>query len=176
MVSAMAPYSGFELIFDAALIEYARQTGINLATYPPAEKLMNCGSPDAVIQLLQEKMQGFKVFRDRGSKLIKWLRPLVQVIYLVSGVLGHTTDPVSPRDLICEHVFINLSSGDDESREGHLCEHSCPPFGTHPPFFIRPHRCNVSIIRPQAGSARATTLSWIFLNASEISSIESKFM
>ena len=129
----MAPYSGFESIFDAALTKYAKQTGIKLATCPSAEMLINCGSPDAVMQLLQERVQGFKKFHDRGSKLIKWLHPLVQVVYLVSGALGHATDPVSPKDLICEHLFIILSSGNDVSREGHLCGHSCPPFGTHPP-------------------------------------------
>lgn len=128
----MAPYSGFESIFDAALAKYAKKTGINLATYPSADTLIDCGSLDAVIQLLQESVQGFKDFRDRSSKLIKWLRPLAQVAYLVSGVLGHAFDPVSHKDLICEHVSIISSSGGDESRKGHLCGHSCPPFGRHP--------------------------------------------
>ena len=106
MASAMASYSGFEQIFDAALTKYAKQTGINLATCSSADILISCGSPDDVMQLLQERVHSFKKFRDRGSKLIKCLRPLVQVAYLVSGVLGHTFDPitVSLMDLICEHV------------------------------------------------------------------------
>jgi fungal STAND N-terminal Goodbye domain len=106
MTLATTPYSGLESIFDAALTQYAKQTGIDLTKCSFANKLHNCGSPDAVIQLLEEHTQDFKIFRDRGSKLVKWLRPLVQVVYLVSGVFSQTTDIVSPEDLIREQVFI----------------------------------------------------------------------
>jgi hypothetical protein len=106
MTLATTPHSDLRSIFDAALTEYAKQTGIDLTKCSFADKLHNCGSPDAVIQLLEEHTRNFNIFRDRGSKHVKWLRPLVQVVYLVSGVCGHISDIVSPEDLIREHVFI----------------------------------------------------------------------
>jgi hypothetical protein len=95
MASATFPAFKLEPIFNVALAEYTKQTGIDLATCPFADRLFDCGSPDAVIRLLEERAQEFKDFRDRNWKLPKWLHSVVHSVYLVSSVLGNTPDLVS---------------------------------------------------------------------------------
>jgi hypothetical protein len=90
--------SSFQSIFDAALSDYARQTGIDLATYPFAHTLQNCHSADAILDLLQDKAEQFRTYRDGNRKLIDCLKPVVQVLHTVSAILAEATAPVSPSD------------------------------------------------------------------------------
>ena len=39
----------FQAILDASLVNYAKQTGIDLSKHPSADKLQNCQSPEGVI-------------------------------------------------------------------------------------------------------------------------------
>ncbi|KAH9953747.1 hypothetical protein BC827DRAFT_1159086 [Russula dissimulans] len=88
---------GFQSILDAAFDGYTKQTGIDLAKHPSAEELQSCHSPDAVLQLLQERENAFKDYRGGHRRLINWLRPVVQVIHAFSGVLGEiSVMPVVP--------------------------------------------------------------------------------
>ena len=89
--------SSFQSIFDAALSDYAKQTGIDLATCPFAQTLQNCHSADAILDLLQDKAKEFRTFRDGNRKLINCLKPVVQILYTVSAVLAEATAPVSER-------------------------------------------------------------------------------
>ncbi len=95
MASATFPAFKLEPIFNVALTEYTKQTGIDLATCPFADRLFDCDSPDSVIRLLEERAQEFTDFRDRNWKLPKWLHSVVHGVHLVSGVLGNTPDLVS---------------------------------------------------------------------------------
>ena len=88
MSSTGLPSSNFKVIFDAALANYREQTGVDLSQYPFAEKLQNCQSADAILELLQEKAKEFKDFRNGNHKLINCLRPVVQVLHTFSGVLS----------------------------------------------------------------------------------------
>ena len=97
--TAKTPILDLASIFDAALLEYTKQTGINPITCPFAEKLLDCNSPESVIQLLEETAQKFQDVRGGHPTLSKWLPPVVQVVYLVSGVLGHTAALVSLKDI-----------------------------------------------------------------------------
>jgi hypothetical protein len=81
----------FQPILDTALAEYSKQVGIDLATYPLANSLRSCGSPDDVLKLLENKAKEFKDFRDGNHKLIDWLSPVVQVVHALSAVLGSST-------------------------------------------------------------------------------------
>ena len=87
--------SNFQFIFDAALSDYLKQTGVDLIKYPFAEKLQNCQSADAIIELFQDKANQFKEYRDGNSKLINCLNPVVKVIHAFSGVLGEAAGVVS---------------------------------------------------------------------------------
>ena len=87
--------SNFQPIFDAALSDYAKQTGIDLATHPSAQSLQNCNSADATLDLLRDKAKQFQAYRDGNRKLINCLKPVVQVLHAVSGILGEAAAMVS---------------------------------------------------------------------------------
>ena len=78
----------FQVILDKALADYLEQIGVELDKHPFAKDLRGSDSPDDVLKLLEGKAKAFKVFRDGNRKLINWLRPVVQVIHTLSGVLG----------------------------------------------------------------------------------------
>jgi hypothetical protein len=89
--------SNFQSIFDAALSNYAKQTGIDLATQPFTQTLQNCNSADAILDILQRKANQFQAYRDGNRKLINCLKPVVQVLHTVSGILcGDGATLVSP--------------------------------------------------------------------------------
>jgi hypothetical protein len=87
--------SNFQPILDAALSDYAKQTGIDLATHPSAQSLQNCNSADAILDLLQGKAKQFQAYRDGNRKLINCLKPVVQVLHTISGILGEAATVVS---------------------------------------------------------------------------------
>jgi hypothetical protein len=82
------PAVSFQAILDKALVDYHKQTGIELDKHPFAEELRGRDSPDDVLKLLEDKANAFKVYRDGNRKLINWLSPVVRVAHLLSGVLG----------------------------------------------------------------------------------------
>jgi hypothetical protein len=86
--------SGFQSILDA-LDEYMKLTGINLKENPFADKVFGCGSPDSVLQLLQENVKAFKDYRDKNRKFIDCLSPVVQFIHAFSEILGEAAGLVS---------------------------------------------------------------------------------
>jgi len=46
------------------------------------------GAQDAVLDVLGDKARQFQIYRDGNRKLINCLKPVVQVLYTVSGILG----------------------------------------------------------------------------------------
>jgi hypothetical protein len=89
----MSP-SNFRLIIDA-FDDYAKQVGVDLTKNPLADALRGCDSPNAVLELLQDKADAFKNYRDGGRTLVNWLKPVVQVVHGFSGVLGPAISLVS---------------------------------------------------------------------------------
>jgi hypothetical protein len=87
--------SNFRSILDAALSDYAKQTGIDLTRHPSAQSLQNCNSADAILDLLADKAMQFQAYRDGNRKLINCLKPVVQVLHAVSGILGEAAAMVS---------------------------------------------------------------------------------
>ena len=100
MSGQLASYR-FEALFEEALHDYERQTGIPLANHPLAEQFQNCQSVDSVTTLLQEQTQAFSDFR-RSDKIMKSLKSLVSALSRVSAVAapGHNIGMVRPRLLI----------------------------------------------------------------------------
>jgi len=96
MSSTVTSSSKFQSIFDAALSDYAKQTGIDLATHPSAQTLQNCDSAEAILDVLQDKANQFQAYRDGNCKLMNCLKPVVQVLHTVSGILGEAATLVSP--------------------------------------------------------------------------------
>jgi hypothetical protein len=94
-MSSSTTSSNFQFIFDAALSDYTKQTSIDLVTHPFAQTLPNCRSADAVFDLLQDRAKQFQAYRDGNRKLIDCLKPVVQVLHTVSGILNEAAGSVS---------------------------------------------------------------------------------
>jgi hypothetical protein len=84
---ATSSTSNFKWLTDA-LADYARTTGIDLSTNPFAGTLEQSDSLEDMLQLLQEREQAFKKFRNKNQGLINYVTPCVEVLHAISGTLG----------------------------------------------------------------------------------------
>jgi hypothetical protein len=91
---ATSSTSNFQLITNA-LADYANQTGIDLAKDPFAEKIEHSNSPEAILELLQEREKAFKEYREGNRRLISCLSPAVKVLHTISGTVGQVVGQVS---------------------------------------------------------------------------------
>src|SRR6267154_2440347 len=92
--------SNTQLITDA-LVDYAKTTGIDLSKNPFAAAIERSNSPEAILELLQEREKAFKEYRDNNRRLINCLTPAVTVIQAFSGILGEAVTLVSHKyDLV----------------------------------------------------------------------------
>ena len=88
--------SQFQDLIDAALKEYSRKTGKDIATDPLTAKLLRCGSSvgssNAILGVLQEQAHAFNQFRNGDWKvqLMRRLKPTVDILLRLStsGVFG----------------------------------------------------------------------------------------
>ena len=92
--STRQPISNVQLIVNA-LADYAKTTGIDLSKNSFAIALKQSNSPDAILELLEEREKAFKEYRDGNRKLINCLSPAVKVIQAFSGILGEAASLVS---------------------------------------------------------------------------------
>jgi hypothetical protein len=99
------PHSSIQPIIDA-MADYAKQTGIDLSRNPFAEKLQQLDSPDAILELLQEREKAFEEYRDGNRSLINCLNPAVRVLHVLSGTLGEAVSLVS-RAPSFSYVFLS---------------------------------------------------------------------
>jgi hypothetical protein len=86
--------SNIQLITDA-LVDYAKTTGIDLSKNPFAAAIERANSPEAILELLQEREKAFKDYREENRRLINCLSPAVNVIQAFSGVLGEAVSLIS---------------------------------------------------------------------------------
>ena len=93
-----ATSSNYKLIIDA-LADYAKLTGIDLPKSPSAERLERSNSPQAILELLEEREKEFKEYRSRNQRLISRIRPAVEVLHAFSGTLGGVIDLVGKHPL-----------------------------------------------------------------------------
>src|SRR5579863_2363308 len=103
---ARTPHSNFQLIIDA-LVNYSNLTGIDLSQNPFAEKLQQCNTPDAVLDLLQERGSAFHEYRDGNRGLINCLSPAVRVLHAFAGPLGEAVSLVSQNESILYIFYLN---------------------------------------------------------------------
>ena len=71
------------VLFEAALEDYKRQTGIELAKHPLTDRLQDCNSVESVIAILREQAQDFKEFREK-DQVMKPLRKVLTVLQMLS--------------------------------------------------------------------------------------------
>jgi hypothetical protein len=83
--------SRLRVLFEAALQDYEKQTGIALANHPLAEQLQTCDSVDSITAVLREQTKTFSEFRD-NDKVMKPLRNAVSVLYKLSAAASFGQD------------------------------------------------------------------------------------
>ena len=73
-----------QVLFETALQDYEKQTGIALDKHPLAEKLQNCDSVESLNAVLCEQTQAFGEFRGK-DKVLKHLKNAVSALYKLSA-------------------------------------------------------------------------------------------
>jgi hypothetical protein len=91
--------SNYQSIFDNAIEAYKKKTKKDIRSHPLLDKLQNCDSPDAVLNVLYEQIPGFDRSCGTDDKLTKWLNPTVNVLCTFSGVIGGGIGLASPKEL-----------------------------------------------------------------------------
>ena len=87
---SISPSSELKSLFEAALDEFEKRSGINLLQHQIIDKLVDCQSADSVIDVLQQEAQAFRNFRGDDGRLMTWLKRTVNVLHILStsSVLG----------------------------------------------------------------------------------------
>jgi fungal STAND N-terminal Goodbye domain len=73
-----------QVLFEAALQHYERQTGIALAKHPFAEQLQSCYSVESVTAVLREQTQAFGQFQET-DKVKRLLKNIVSALHKLSA-------------------------------------------------------------------------------------------
>jgi hypothetical protein len=113
----------FQLIVNA-LADYAELTGVDLTKNPFTEKIEHSNSPEAILELLQEREKAFKEHRNVNRRLMSCLSPAVKVLHAVSEFLSKGVDLVSRERHIppCKSFNMDLS-GPVRTSKGCVYEH-----------------------------------------------------
>jgi hypothetical protein len=92
-----ASNSSLQLLFDAALQNYEKQTRMKLVDHPFAKQLENCHSVDSVMDILQQQARALTEFRGDDGKVVKSLKRVVHVVHTLSTstILGEGIGLVS---------------------------------------------------------------------------------
>jgi hypothetical protein len=85
----------FSAIFQAALSEYETVTGKSLHAHPFATQLDNCDNPQIVLSVLRAHVEASSEFRKRDEILMRWLDPIVHILFTFSATLGEGIGLVS---------------------------------------------------------------------------------
>jgi fungal STAND N-terminal Goodbye domain len=90
--------SHFRVLFEAALQDYEKQTGITLAKHPLAEQLQDCSSVESITALLHKQTQAFSEFIG-SDKITKLFKNTVSILYVLSNIadLGRSINLVCPK-------------------------------------------------------------------------------
>ena len=91
-------------LFTNALAGYTQITGVDLSNNPFAAAIERSNSPEAILELLQEREMAFNQYRDGNRRLINALSPAIKVLQAFSGILGEAVSLVSHK---C-HSFTHL--------------------------------------------------------------------
>ena len=83
--------SQLQVLFEVALQDYEKQTGIALVRHPLADKLQNCDSVESVTAVLHEQIQAFSEYRDK-DKVLKPIKKAVSVLCKLSSTASFGRD------------------------------------------------------------------------------------
>ena len=127
---AIDPTSNFTLIFRGACEEYKKITGHDLYSHPFARELESCNSPDLILGILRRQAETFIKRHRNHEKLLSFLNPIVNVLFLFSTTLGEGVGLVR---ISIHHpsapLWLNTRLLAMFSREDDICWHRCPSLG-----------------------------------------------
>ena len=125
----------FQLIINA-LADYADLTGVDLTKNPFAEKIESLNSPEAILELLQEREKAFKEYREGDRRLISCLSPGVKILYAFSGIAGEALSLVSVTYKPM-NILTVAPVGPVPTSKGRLHRHRCPARCTYPQHVLQ---------------------------------------
>ena len=101
--------SNFQLVITNALKEYEKRTKQDLLAHPLASQLQVCDSPTAILNVLQQQIQGVDQ-RHGDDRWTKWLDPTVNILYTLCDTLGEGVGLVSVKDVkyVRGHILIYM--------------------------------------------------------------------
>jgi hypothetical protein len=85
----------FTAIFASAESEYQRVTGNRLETHPFADQLQTCDSPEDVSKIFRTQVHALRNFRQGDERLMKWLDPTVNILFIFSSTVAEGIGLVS---------------------------------------------------------------------------------
>ncbi|KAI9465553.1 hypothetical protein BJY52DRAFT_590291 [Lactarius psammicola] len=101
-------------IFEAASKEYKKLTKEDLDTHPFSVEFDSCDSPDAVLSIFRKQAEIFDEIRKGDERLIKWLDPIVHILFTFSAALGEGVGLVfSPAKVIFAGAGVLLTAAMD---------------------------------------------------------------
>jgi len=108
-MSLQSGSSRFGVLFESALQDYQKQTGMTLAEHPFAEQLQNYQSVESVTALLQGQAQTLGEFKG-SDRIMKSLKSIASVLFSLSAstALGGAIGLVRLKVLIRFSVSLTL--------------------------------------------------------------------
>jgi len=86
-----------ESLFQSALKEYEKKTGVNLVGHPLAAQLEHCDNVESITEVLQSQARVFLEFRGGNESVRRMLKLTVQVLHKLTG----TASLVESIGLVC---------------------------------------------------------------------------
>ena len=89
--------ANFEAMLVEALIEFEKKTGKDLQAIWLASEMKTCQHVDGVFEIVRDHANAFE--RSDDQALMKWIDPLVHVLYTFSDALGDVVSLVRLMDV-----------------------------------------------------------------------------
>ena len=103
--------SNFIAIFEAASKEYKKLTKQDLNKHPFSVEFDSCDSPDAVLSVFRKHAEIFDEIRKGDERLIKWLDPMVNILFTFSEAIGAGVGLVRLQGIISSHTTTDILLG-----------------------------------------------------------------
>ena len=77
--------SRLRVLFQAALEDYEKQTGVKLTKHPLAERLQDSNSVESVTDILCEQAKDLDKYREK-DKVLKPLKKVLTTLHIISSL------------------------------------------------------------------------------------------
>ena len=86
--STYSSLSNFQLIINNALDKYKKRTKNDLLAHPLVAQLQSCNSPDDILAVFQQQVQGLDQALGNDERWLRWFELTVNVLYTRSSTLA----------------------------------------------------------------------------------------